>query len=95
MRYSLTDEGRPFEVGLQGDFGRLSAAMDKSRGRERERKRPGSDRVRCRARRGLQGNHYGSMEIYGRLKTAALSLLRDGYDGTCLRAERHPAREVA
>jgi hypothetical protein len=36
----------------------LSAAVAKSHGRERERKRPGFDRVRCQARRGLQGNHY-------------------------------------
>ena len=65
VRNYLTDEGRPLEVGLQErTSNRLSAAMDKSHGREGERKRPGSDRVGCQARRGLQGNHYGSVETY-------------------------------
>ena len=47
VRNYLTDEGRPLEVGLQErTSNRLSAAVVKSHGRERERKRPGSDRVR-------------------------------------------------
>ena len=58
VRNCLTDEGRPLEVGLQErTSNHLSAAMVKSHGRERGRKRPGSDWVRCQARRGLQGNH--------------------------------------
>jgi hypothetical protein len=65
VRNCLTDEGRPLEVGLQErTSNRLSAAVDKSHGRERGRKRPGIDWVRCQARRGLQGNHYGSVETY-------------------------------
>jgi hypothetical protein len=59
VRNCLTDEGRPLGVGLQERASnRLSAAMDKSHGRERERKRLSEDWVRCQARRGLQGNHY-------------------------------------
>jgi hypothetical protein len=59
VRNYLTDEGRPLEVGLQErTSNRLLAAMDKSHGRERRRKRPSEDWVRCQARRGLQGNHY-------------------------------------
>ena len=73
VRNCLTDEGRPLEVGLQERASnRLSAAVDKSHGRERGRKRPGIDWVRCQARRGLQGNHYGSVESYlDDVKTAA------------------------
>lgn len=73
VRNCLTDEGRPLEVGLQERASnRLSAAVDKSHGRERGRKRPGIDWVRCQARRGLQGNHYGSVETYlDDVKTAA------------------------
>ena len=73
VRNCLTDEGRPLEVGLQErTSNRLSAAVDKSHGRERGRKRPGMDWVRCQARRGLQGNHYGSVETYlDDVKTAA------------------------
>ena len=42
MRNCLTDERRPLEVGLQErTSNRLSAAVAKSHGRERERKRPG------------------------------------------------------
>jgi hypothetical protein len=42
VRNCLTDEGGPFEVGLQErTSNRLSAAMAKSYGRERGRKRPG------------------------------------------------------
>ena len=59
VRNCLTDEGRPLEVGLQERASnRLPAAVDKSHGRERGRKRPSEDWVRCQARRGLQGNHY-------------------------------------
>jgi len=42
VRNCLTDEGRPLGVGLQErTSNRRSAAMVKSHGRERERKRPG------------------------------------------------------
>jgi len=55
----LIDEGRPLGVGSQErNSNRLSAAVDKSYRRERGRKRPDSDGVRCQARRGLQRNHY-------------------------------------
>src|SRR5579863_739133 len=58
VRNCLTDEGRPLEVGLQERASnRLPAAVDKSHGRERGRKRSSEDWVRCQARRGLQGNH--------------------------------------
>src|SRR5215470_18808849 len=42
-----------------------SAAVVKSHGRERRRKRPGEDQVRWQARRGPQGNHYGNVESVG------------------------------
>ena len=78
MRNYLTDEGRPLEVGLQErTSNRLSAAMDKSHGRERERKRPGSDRVRCQARRGLQRNHFEVSKPIRRCQNRGVSLLRD------------------
>src|ERR1035441_1343520 len=42
VRNCLTDEGRPLEVGLQErTSNHLSAAVDKSHGREHGRKRPG------------------------------------------------------
>jgi hypothetical protein len=54
VRNCLTDEGRPLGVGLQERASnRLSAAMDKSHGRERERKRPSEDWVRCQARKDM------------------------------------------
>ena len=94
MRNCLTDEGGPFEVGLQErTSNRLSAAMDKSRGRERERKRPSEDWVRYQARRGLQGNHYRSVESDSRRcqNRGVVVTAGQSSDGTCLRAGRHPA----
>ena len=64
VRNCLTDEGRPLEVGLQErTSNRLSAAVDKSHGRERGRKRLGLDRVRYQARREPQGNLSKELEI--------------------------------
>jgi hypothetical protein len=50
VRNCLTDEGRPLGVGLQErTSNHLPAAVDKSHGRERERKRLGEIGSVCRA----------------------------------------------
>jgi len=61
-----------------------------------EGKRPGNDQVRWQARRGPQGNHCWSVETKKTMsKPRGVCYCGISSDETCLRAERHPAWEVA
>ena len=92
MRNCLTDEERPLEVGLQErTSNHFSADVDKSHGRERERKGPATtgsgDRQEedCKETTIEVSKPVRRCRNRGEMTTAGQS-----FDGACFRAKRHP-----
>jgi hypothetical protein len=93
VRNCLTDEGRPLEVGLQErTSNRLSAAVDKSHGRERETKRPGETGSGVRQEEDCKETTIEVSKAIRRCQNrGVITTAGQSSDVTCLRAERHPA----
>src|SRR5215472_14238506 len=97
MRNCLTDEGRPLEVGLQERTSNhlrrlwLSAMVVSAEGKVRHRPGQVSGKKRTARKPPLKCRK----QIRRCQNRGAMTTAGQSSDETCLRAERHPAREVA
>ena len=97
MRNCLTDEGRPLEVGLQEQTSNhLRRLWTKAMVVSAEGKGPAPTGSGVRQEEDRKGT---TIEVSKRIRRcqnrSLVTTAGQSFDETCIRAERHPAREVA